>query len=45
MPSSLGYVLLCLSLLFIAVPIAVGFFTLRRKPAAATPSEPIPPAT
>jgi hypothetical protein len=44
MPRTLGIVLLCLSVLFIAVPVGVGFVTLRRKPAAATPSEPIPPA-
>lgn len=29
---TIGYTLLCLSLLFILVPVAVGFFTLRRKP-------------
>lgn len=29
---TIGYVLLCLSLLMILVPVAVGFFTLRRKP-------------
>lgn len=30
-PPTIGYVLLCLSLFFILVPVAVGFFTLRRK--------------
>lgn len=44
MPSALGYVLVCLSLLFVAVPVVVGFVTLRRKPEAAPPSEPLPPA-
>jgi hypothetical protein len=28
---AIGYTLLCLSLLVILVPVAVGFFTLRRK--------------
>jgi hypothetical protein len=44
MPPTLGYVLLCLSVLFVAVPVAVGFFTLRRKPEASMPAGPIPPA-
>ena len=29
---TIGYTLLCLSLLLLLVPAAVGFFTLRRKP-------------
>ena len=29
---TIGYVLLCLSLLMILVPVAVGFFALRKKP-------------
>jgi hypothetical protein len=50
MPPSYGYVFLCLSVLFIAVPIVVGFFTLRKKPEEAAPatapaSEPKPPAS
>ncbi len=28
---TIGYVLLCMTLLMIAVPVAVGFFTLRKK--------------
>jgi hypothetical protein len=32
-PTWLGIVLLCLALLLIAIPVAVGFFTLRKKPA------------
>lgn len=32
---TIGYVLLCLSLLMILVPVAVGFFTLRKKPEVA----------
>lgn len=41
---SVGFVLLCLSLIFILIPVGVGFFTLRKKPEAAvtsdTPSDP-----
>jgi hypothetical protein len=44
LPSSVGFVLLCLSLLLILVPVAVGFFTLRKKPAPVSPQE-IPPAS
>jgi hypothetical protein len=43
MPSTVGYVLVCLSFLLILVPVGVGFFTLRKKPAV-TPQE-IPPAS
>lgn len=42
-----GIVAMCLGVLFIAVPIVVGFVTLRNKPAPApvsTPDEPLPPA-
>jgi hypothetical protein len=44
-----GYVFLCLSLVFIAIPIVVGFVTLRKKPGEAAPvavpaSQPKPPA-
>jgi len=47
MPSALGYTLLCLTVIFIIIPIAVGFFTLRKKPEAAAPTfnEPLPPAS
>ena len=45
LPPSVGFALLCLSLIFIAIPIAVGFFTLRKKPAAVTINEPLPPAS
>ncbi len=46
-PAPIGYVLLCLTVLFILVPIAVGFFTLRKKPETAAPSsnEPLPPTS
>ncbi len=46
LPPTTGYVLLCLSVLFVAVPIAVGFFTLRKKPLPPVENnEPIPPAS
>jgi len=39
---------LCLGIIFVAIPIAVGIFTLRKKPEAgvgvSAPDEPIPPA-
>lgn len=41
-PSNMGYVFLCLSLIFILIPIVVGFFTLRKKTAQA-PSDNTPP--
>jgi hypothetical protein len=47
-PATIGYVLLCLSLLLILVPVAVGFFSLRKKPEVAVvpnPNEPMPPAS
>ncbi|MEW6084110.1 MAG: hypothetical protein AB1607_05890 [Chloroflexota bacterium] len=40
-PPAYGYVMLCLSFLMILVPVAVGFFTLRKKPGA---EETTPPA-
>lgn len=45
---TIGYVLLCLSFLMLLVPVAVGFFTLRKKPdltSVPTSNEPIPPAS
>lgn len=36
LPSSYGFVMLCLSLLLILIPAAVGFFTLRKKPGIET---------
>lgn len=32
---TIGYVLLCLTVLMLLVPVAVGFFTLRKKPGSA----------
>ncbi len=45
LPPTSGYVMLCLSLILIVIPIAVGFFTLRNKPTAPTNNEPMPPAS
>ena len=44
---TIGFVLLCLSLIFIVIPIAVGFFMLRKKPEADAVSnnEPLPPVS
>jgi len=35
---------LCVGILFIAIPVAVGFFTLRKKPEADEATETTPPA-
>ena len=45
--TTMGVVFLCLSVIFIAIPIAVGFFMLRKKPEAdaVSSNEPIPPAS
>ena len=42
LPSTFGYVMLCLSLILILIPVGTGFFMLRKKPAAA---EEVPPAS
>ena len=45
-PSYLGFALLCLALIFIAIPIVVGVLTLRNKPEkSASTNEPFPPAS
>ena len=36
---SVGFVLLCVSLIFILIPVGVGFFTLRKKPEEAVVSD------
>jgi hypothetical protein len=41
----IGLGLMCLSLILIAIPVAVGFFMLRNKPAAPNNTTPIPPAS
>jgi hypothetical protein len=40
---SWGYFLICLSIIFIIIPVVVGFFTLRNKPAAV--ESPVVPPT
>jgi hypothetical protein len=44
-PTTYGFVMLCLALIFIAIPVVVGVVTLRRKPEAPVSNEPIPPAS
>ena len=41
---TIGYTLLCLSFLMILVPLAVGFFTLRKKSGTETVDD-LPPAS
>jgi preprotein translocase subunit SecG len=48
--TTMGVVLLCLSVIFIAIPIVVGIVTLRNKPEAQVKieqidNEPLPPAS
>ena len=44
--TTMGIVFLCLSMIFIAIPIAVGFFMLRKKPDDIHASnEPLPPVS
>ena len=51
MAPGLGFALLCFSLIGLAIPVAVGFFTLRNKPddgiidSAPVSDEPLPPAS
>ncbi len=45
LPASYGIGMLCLALILILIPVLVGFFTLRKKPAPATTNEPLPPAS
>lgn len=43
---TMGFATLCLSIIFIAIPIVVGFVTLRKKPEdSVEPGQPIPPAS
>ncbi len=44
-PPAYGVGILCVSLIFIAIPIVVGFVTLRKKPEAPASNEPMPPAS
>ena len=43
--TTMGFVFLCLSVIFIAIPIVVGFFMLRKKSEASGGNEQIPPAS
>ena len=45
MPVGAGIAMLCFSIILIIIPIAVGFFTLRKKPEAAASNETLPPAS
>ena len=48
LPAGAGVGMLCFSLLFILIPVGVGFFTMRKKPAAdsvVSNDEPLPPAS
>jgi uncharacterized membrane protein len=40
-----GVALICVALIFILIPVGVGFFTLRKKPAATSGDEPLPPVS
>ena len=37
-PPAIGFTLLCVSVILILIPVAVGFFTLRKKPGSADAS-------
>jgi len=43
LPPTAGFVMLCFALIFILIPVGVGFFTLRKKPEATV--EEVPPAS
>jgi hypothetical protein len=45
MPAGAGIAMLCFSLILILIPVAVGFFTLRKKPEAVITNEPLPPVS
>ncbi len=46
LPASYGIAMLCLAVILILIPVLVGFFTLRKKPAQpVVVSSPIPPAS
>jgi hypothetical protein len=44
MESTTAFALLCVGLIFIAIPIVVGIVTLRKKPAPKDMAGPVPPA-
>lgn len=45
MSSTTAFVLLCLGMILIVIPMAVGFFMFRNKPAPKGTGEPMPPAS
>ena len=45
LPAGYGVAFLCLALILIAIPVVVGFLTLRTKPTAPVTNEPLPPAS
>ena len=44
-PPTTGYVLLCLSIIMVLIPLVVGFFMLRKKPEKSIGNDPLPPAS
>ncbi|HNN13845.1 MAG TPA: hypothetical protein PKL78_09820 [Anaerolineales bacterium] len=44
LPAASGIGLICVALVFILIPVGVGFFTLRKKPEASN-NEPLPPTS
>ena len=44
LPSTYGFAMLCIALLLLLIPAAVGFFTLRKKPGIETVDD-LPPAS
>jgi hypothetical protein len=44
LPSTYGFVMLCLALILIVIPAGVGFFTLRKKPGTEMVDD-LPPAS
>jgi len=41
---TVGIALVCVALIFVLIPVAVGFFTMRKKPEGTAGNEPTPPA-
>ncbi len=44
-PIWMAFATLCVALIFILIPVVVGFLTLRTKPAPAVTTGPVPPAS
>jgi hypothetical protein len=45
MSTTTAFALLCVGIIFVVIPVVVGFLTLRKKPAATDTAGPIPPAS